>query len=455
MSSPTNAPPLSSSPRQVSLDRDASLTRYRSSSEDSNSAATARRSPTLTRAYNPMDPDARERQRTLDADMAIHLSRARQGSESVSPEASPLALREHIDREPETHPHHEESTFPGLSLHEERELEIARGEIPRQIHHIEDPYCRPLTPVDERPDLGMAHHLTQTHESHLFGSLRNVVNQFDGALPVYQPPILHSRQTFSFQAMEDFATEEKTRLGLSGSPDNRLQHLRVRKPSQMSVNGDVGPSSGSGTDFRLPAPHMGRERKLSQSIAVPRRHGGGKMALFEGIPGPGAPPASLAGGIAPPLSVVPSFADLPSPTGGGVGHDRPYRFSFYSNALSATIHARSLSELPADGQSFGDLFAGVGGPAPSPGGGPGPQTTPPFAREDIAQGENGGGTRKNLVETDPGSHIWNRGGTHKNLVETGSESHTWWLDVLSPTDEEMKMLSKVTSCIPGRCHLTN
>ncbi|KAH9959833.1 hypothetical protein BC827DRAFT_1134096 [Russula dissimulans] len=130
------------------------------------------------------------------------------------------------------------------------------------------------------------------------------------------------------------------------------------------------------------------------------------MALFEGIPGPGAPPASLARGIAPPLSVVPSFADLPSTTGDGVGHDRPYRFSFYSNALSATIHARTLSELPADGQSFEDLFTGVG-----------------------AQGESGGGM-------------------HKNFGKTGPEGHTWWLDVLSPTDEEMKMLSKVFGVHP-------
>jgi magnesium transporter len=251
-------------------------------------------------------------------------------------------------------------------------------------------------------------------------------------LPLYQPPTLLGRPTFNFDAMEDFAVAEKTRLGLGSSPiDEPLQQLRVRKPSQMYPIDEVGSSGGSTTEFRLPAHHVMRERKLSQSNAVPRRHGGGKMALFEGIPG--AQPASVAAVLAPPLSVIPSFTDLPSATGAGVGHDRPYRFSFYSNALSATIHARSLSELPADGQSFEDLFSGVGGPAPSPadrraGPGPTPPLTTPFSctpREDtkVAQGGNG-------IDV------------HKGLVLTGTEGHTWWLDVLSPTDEEMKMLSK-------------
>jgi magnesium transporter len=383
-----------------------------------------------------MDPDARERQRALDVDMAIHLSRARQNSVSLSPEASPLELHEHDNHGPETHPHHEETTFPNLFLHEEREMEIARGEMPRQVH-IDDPYRGVLIPDDLRPDLDMTHHLTQSHVPHLFGSLHNAPHQIDGALPLYQPPALIGRQTFNFSAMEDFAMGEKTRLGLASSPlDERLTHLRVRKSSQVYTNDDVG-SSGSANDFRLPAIHAMRERKLSQSNALPRRHGGGKMALFEGIPS--APPASLAGGLAPPLSVVPSFADLPSATGGGVGigHDRPYRFSFYSNALSATIHARSLCELPADGQTFEDLFAGVGGPSPSPAErqprrGLGPQPTTPFIRT----------PRDTPREETKGAHGAS-GGDTKNLMPNDTEGHTWWLDILSPTDEEMKMLSKV------------
>jgi magnesium transporter len=360
---------------------------------------------TLPRSYNPIDPDARERQRTLDVDLAMHLSRARHGSVSVSPEASPVAMREHDDREPEIHhPHHEESTFPNLFLN------------------------------DLQQDIDMPHHLAGRHESHLLAHLHNVPHQFDGTLPLYQPHAMLSRVAFNYQAMEDFAVAEKTRLGLlSNSPDERFYHLRMRKPSQA---GAIGESGGSGTtDFRLPTPHAMRERKLSQSNALPRRHGGGKMALFEGIPG--APPASLAAGLAPPLSVVPSFADLSSAEVNGVGHDRPYRFSFYSNALGATIHARSLSELPADGQTFEDMFSGLTGPIaspeperqPGPTPGTGSTLTTPFVRtprddSKISQGGNG-------------SEVY------KSNISPGPEGHTWWLDVLSPTDEEMKMLSKV------------
>jgi magnesium transporter len=101
------------------------------------------------------------------------------------------------------------------------------------------------------------------------------------------------------------------------------------------------------------------------------------------------------------------------------GHDRPYRFSFYSNALSATIHARSLSELPAEGQSFTDLFAGT--PAP---------------REASAARDRPDSAKR------PGpSPIVHEKSRHTNYGDP--ESNTWWLDVQSPTDDEMKMLSKV------------
>ncbi|KDQ64459.1 hypothetical protein JAAARDRAFT_118292 [Jaapia argillacea MUCL 33604] len=123
------------------------------------------------------------------------------------------------------------------------------------------------------------------------------------------------------------------------------------------------------------------------------------MALFEGQTG--APPPSFSPGS---FGAIPSYEHFNGSVPGvglGQGHDRPYRFSFYSNALSATIHARSLSELPADGQTFQQLFSGV--EAPTAGGSVG------------------------MSDTD---------------------SNTWWLDVLSPTDDEMKMLSKVFGIHP-------
>ncbi|EMD40412.1 hypothetical protein CERSUDRAFT_44323 [Gelatoporia subvermispora B] len=159
------------------------------------------------------------------------------------------------------------------------------------------------------------------------------------------------------------------------------------------------------------------------------------MALFE-QPG-GAPPPALAaraphllGHYTTPLSAVPSYEQLPgagqngfvgggngvpipgaSTSAAGQGHDRPYRFSFYSNALSATIHARSLSELPAEGQTFEDMFLGRPGSSHSTG-------------------------------TTPTANLTSRGASQS------PENCTWWLDVLSPTDEEMKLLSKVFNIHP-------
>lgn len=65
--------------------------------------------------------------------------------------------------------------------------------------------------------------------------------------------------------------------------------------------------------------------------------------------------------------------------------DRPHRFTFFSDGLDATIHARSLAEIPREDQSF------------------------------------------------------------KDLINAGE---TFWLDVLSPTDDEMKVLSKVFGIHP-------
>lgn len=114
---------------------------------------------------------------------------------------------------------------------------------------------------------------------------------------------------------------------------------------------------------------------------------GGKIALFEnsttsydnvifsGTSGPGLAPTGIL----------------------NMGHDRPYRFSFYSNSLPTAIHARSLDELPADGQTFEQLFPSIDSPSAS---------------------------------------------------SNDSDDTTWWLDILNPTDEEMKTLSKVFSIHP-------
>ncbi|KAJ7228250.1 cora-domain-containing protein [Mycena pura] len=138
------------------------------------------------------------------------------------------------------------------------------------------------------------------------------------------------------------------------------------------------------------------------------------MALFEGSTSD-PPPFTIDG--AHTTSGIPGILHT--------GHDRPYRFSFYSNAFPATVHARSLSELPAEGQSFSDLFTGI--PPPKRGGDQPTRPSPvPLAGE--------------------------RPSNYKPISEqprhSTSDTGAWWLDIQNPTDEEMKMLSKVFSIHP-------
>lgn len=242
-----------------------------------------------------------------------------------------------------------------------------------------------------------------------------------------------------------------------------------------------------------------RHRKLSQSNPSPHARRQGKLALFEG-----SNPGSTTTGNSPlgQTSILgPSSTGKPSnplapllPTNSRDSHqsqqrqnnnystfpsdgpshpsasppplqDRPYRFSFYSNALPATIHARSLSELPADGQSFEDLFTGknvnadtesvrnFGGGGDYMGGSG--NATPinsesgggamPMKKEGLLSKAIGNG-RAALANQAAAAGGGGGAGEQGSMVRSEDpESSTWWLDVLCPTDEEMKMLSKVRS----------
>ncbi|OCF57629.1 magnesium transporter [Kwoniella mangroviensis CBS 10435] len=256
------------------------------------------------------------------------------------------------------------------------------------------------------------------------------------------------------------------------------EHEHQGEPDNMT-EGPFSPASTARNDGDGPTTfHRRRQRKLSQSNPIQRRQG--KLALFEGF-GNSGNNGGLDGEVVPESSSTAFKAPrsgkggipIPSNSGGGAGgfapysdiappapgHDRPYRFSFYSNAMPVTIHARSLAELPAENQTFEELFKGKnqsssekgtpnrdsGQDTPQQ---PQPQHTEPstiasktsmlsramaahdMSREGSKQAGGGGGNGDNTaVEEDP-------------------EQFTWWLDVLSPTDEEMRMLSKVFGIHP-------
>lgn len=484
MTSPTShdAPVLSSSPISI---RAASPVRRRDNRETLScqtdvveSGSRPHISPTLICAYDLNDPEVRERQRTLDVDMALHLSRARR--ETIT--TPPTSLQYESAPHPEAMP-----PFSHFSAIEEHDIDIARGDRNSHLDHdgvncVSDGLHSPrsLTPIDLRMQ-----HLDQTHDPALlttmgseYRPIRDEALVSMPGLPVYQANA--SRSTFAFTHLEVFAAQEKTELGISSPTDTHGPAFRLRHPSFAPNGGPelvTSPSGGiSSFDAAFDSTYRGnvRQRKLSQSSPVPRqsRKGArGKMALFEnhgGDPNFTLPSRLMGHGQ---LSTIQSTDNVTinqyNAAGmGGImtpGHDRPYRFSFYSNALSATIHARSLSELPADGQSFEDLFTGLAPPdrprdAKS---GSAPVAVPPP--------HQGAASAQDTSKRPPDFASPSHNGSHQNggfhgRPEKGSagntsppnglrgggelEGNTWWLDVLSPTDEEMKVLSKVFSIHP-------
>ena len=400
----------------------------------------------VVRSFDPNDPHVRERQRTMDVDMAMQLSLARRDTLLPSP-VSTFTTPTGIPNQPAA-----DHTFSTLPIPEEDIIpdfeQIEANDHLAQPSHSNEPH-----PQNNTEDVSASNFGLPTYQAN--GSLSN----------------------FDFARMEEFATAEKASLGLN-TPINARFFLRGRPkvnvdsstpmvstetpeeatgPDQTPQTED-GPSSG-----QLPLRH----RKLSQSNPYPRSHRkgiGGKMALFENTSHI-APsfstrldlPFPTPDGDIPPGPSYDLISGIPAPRpNGGIlntGHDRPYRFSFYSNALSATIHARSLSELPADGQSFEQLFSGTplsqetsSSPRPmfsppyqEPNRFSGNTAEPNFFINHNNMGSNGNGNnRRGFIEKTNGS----------NVVNPEQDMNTWWLDVQSPTDEEMKMLSKVFSIHP-------
>ncbi|KAG6335291.1 hypothetical protein ID866_3795 [Astraeus odoratus] len=383
----------------------------------------------------------------MDVDMALQLSRARR--ETIVSPTSPYESTLRADSDP---------AFTLLTASERHEFGVACDGGAHTIDQdtangVPVESLRPTTPTD------IAYQrLDQTHN-------HNLINGVDGryppghhedtsaslsGLPSYQADITCS--SFDFAILETFATEEKENLGIA--PNNDTASLRHRQWSNAHASETGQPSSLSTAPqtpaetpaSQLPLPPRGRHRRMSQSSPIPRAHRRGmrgKLALFESRnePAPGFPARLFGDGQ---LSTVPSsenlstFGQLYAPaTLGTIGgimapvDDRPYRFSFYSNALSATIHARSLCELPAEGQSFEDLFTGSSTSNK--------RSDPKVGSEGPSGGQSHGkSSRQNE----------NPGGPGQSNGSGDYEANTWWLDILSPTDEEMKILSKVFSIHP-------
>ena len=436
---PNESPVLSSSPLSVRSSH--SPVRHRTSSTHDGDADVdglprsmgSRHSPNLTRPYlNPLDPEVRERQRTMDADMAMQLSRVR--SATITQRVPPIMVQGRPDELTPTYNRYSHPSGPEFPFLEP-EVEVDRdqldyGEATRRESRENQPQVDLLSsPVhlchEEHEHPHMAPQTPGHHDLDIGPTSLGLVPSM-GELPMYRPmSIQHTRPKWDFTIMEDFSKAEKTRLGIS-VPQSSLPAAAAH-PSQ-GAEGDAANADATintSTGFTLP-PRRPRERKLSSSNTGNTRRG--KMALFEQSIKDSSGKPSLSTHLSMPgipEGVVPPSSDsIPALAG---GHDRPYRFSFYSNALSQTIHSRSLSELPAEGQSFEELF--IGFQSNSQSSSASPET-------------NGDGSSKS-GPTDFTIRSGLEGKAKKENGDPDPETATWWLDVVSPTDEEMKMLSQV------------
>ena len=289
--------------------------------------------------------------------------------------------------------------------------------------------------------------------------------------PEYLPSAAY-RTGFDFDPLELFGRAEKERLMIVSPVDTKLQspeqdlRRRLVQVAQEESQADEEPTP-TAVPPQQPEEMPGeaststrvRQRKLSYSHPQPRR---GKLALFENS-------LAATSTLHSQLPLTFSFDDgqlsnlqqhLPHITlsmgmgPDGAHQDKPFRFSFYSNALPSTIHARSLAELPAEGQTFEELFQGkreqqhamplsnLGGAA---------TTTTTTVNTNMGSG----------YATPAARSVHRLGGDHSvgsapapgppsriPALYDDDDANTWWLDVLSPTDEEMRVLSKVFGIHP-------
>lgn len=457
----------------------------------------------------------------MDVDMAMQLSRARRETNASLPfETHPPSSLHHQLQERSRSP--ERDAFPAM-LDEEDEMHYDHEGAGRLdlsgMDMTRGGDGDTVVPRRTRSDPSL-HHAPTHPTSHTLDPTDPSSSHY--GLPTYQANT--SRSNFDFSRMEDFAAVEKAHLGIGSPVATRFAPDRFpRRPSptgfpsadlgeqQPPLEGLMprfGEASSSVSQIRLSSEEPMnqnalsddnasenfqrplRHRKISQSNSArprpPRKGIGGKISLFESAPTDPVPrlPPLISSNLATSSGLNPYSDFVITATGGGQqpngilnpttpgqGHDRPYRFSFYSNALSATIHARSLSELPAEGQSFEDLFAGNQPAAPPP----------PFqssASNGAVHDGHLGTTPKDrptssLAFSPPpppppgylghkptpsdGASVYASSSRRMGLQDKPGDlmgqapnesDNTWWLDVMCPTDEEMKMLSKVFNIHP-------
>lgn len=324
--------------------------------DDANLPATlSRHSPTLKRNHDFDEFEEQERQRAMDVDSAMQLSRARSASVAIKQRSS------YINSHSANSSLQQERLQERLSRDEDRPAFVTSPIASEDEPQLDAPGT---SSISDTPPLQP---LNPNHEPHM---IMDIVPDESvlGGLPTYQHTY---RSSFNFSLLDDFVAKENVKPDYPSVPQSssnlaiRLRNvprsgLLLRQPASEyeDISAPVDRTNKNSDDsesIRI------RRRKIVQNEASQPRKLGGKMALFEGN---SAAPPTLIRRPTGDFNTLPSFersrdnireAQEPN-LYTHTDYDKPFRFSFYSNTLSATIHARTLSELPAEGQSFESLF---------------------------------------------------------------------------------------------------
>lgn len=438
----------------------------------------ASRSNRQTRSGSPPSPSHEPSQSGISTRTARQFTTEDLDEDAIiDDEESRQSPRRHLER------HASQKSYMSVNSRHSPEHGDFFPELSRQgstLGKPEEDVCFPVHSSSADPDLidlGLSSMYLDGHEQH---HERHPMHEAHGGMGI--PGVLHNFPfPFDFGALEEFADLEKDGMPIPGSRRKTDHGLSTSPPGYGSVgaSGASRPRMGMslGTDG-LEGRRTMRQRKLSESVAPGRFQR--KLALFEGA----GDEATSAGRPEGTRGVFQSIMDVKTPLladkgtalngmgGGGYGSGgaggpptpatgsaRPYRFSFYSNSLPSTIHARSLAEIPAEGQTFEELFVGhrTEYEESIPGVDPRMAFSPPSQAGTGANTPNGASTstRTSVNGARPAGVAQSGVGASAKKVERSkggmmrteidAESNTWWLDVLCPTDAEMKVLSKARS----------
>ncbi|TKA52879.1 hypothetical protein B0A49_11298 [Cryomyces minteri] len=132
--------------------------------------------------------------------------------------------------------------------------------------------------------------------------------------------------------------------------------------------------------------------------------------------------------------------------------DAPYRYTYFNEEFDATIHSRTLSELCQLGATFRELFI------PDP-----PELTDETSDEEDDEsadhpapmnGQSKAGTRQSSVMGDrksgenTGENTPQPPHHEKSKGKRYGPRPTWWLDILSPTEAEMRVICRTFGIHP-------